>query len=38
MLTQVKYNRALSIDIQPLPEVDQMAEMRKVRLLLDSLL
>lgn len=38
MLTQVKYNRALSIDIQPFPEVDQMAEMRKMRLLLDSLL
>lgn len=38
MLTQVKYNRALSIDIQPMPEVDQMAEMRKMRLLLDSML
>lgn len=38
MLGQVKYNRALSIDIRPMPEVDQMAEMRKMRLLLESLL
>ena len=38
VLGQVKYNRALAIDIQPMPEVDQMAEMRKMRLLLESLL
>ncbi|NIP87055.1 MAG: TIM barrel protein [Planctomycetales bacterium] len=37
-LAQVKYNRALTIDIAPLAEVDQMAELRKLRLLLESLL
>jgi sugar phosphate isomerase/epimerase len=38
MLLQAKYNRALSVDIQPMPEVDQMAELRKMRLLVESLL
>jgi sugar phosphate isomerase/epimerase len=32
------YDRALCVDIQPLPEVDQLTEMRKIRLLLESLL
>ena len=30
--------RAVCVDISPLPDVDQMAEMRKMRLLLESLL
>ena len=38
LLAQNKYNRALSVDMQPLPDVDQMAEMRKIRLLIESLL
>ena len=38
LLAQNKYNRALSVDMQPLPDVDQMAEMRKMRLLIESLL
>lgn len=38
MLLQAKYNRALSVDIQPMPGVDQMAELRKMRLLVESLL
>jgi len=37
-LTMFHYNRALCVDISPLPDVDQMAEMRKMRLLLESLL
>ena len=37
-LAQVKYNRALTVDMAPLPDVDQMAELRKLRLLLESLL
>lgn len=37
-LSQAKYNRALSVHIQPAPDVDHQAEMRKIRLLLDSLL
>jgi sugar phosphate isomerase/epimerase len=37
-LAMVQYNRALCVDIEPMPEVDQNAEMRKVRLLLESLL
>ena len=32
------YNRALCVDILPLPDIDQHAEMRKIRLLLESLL
>jgi len=36
-LNKVRYDRALSVDIAPMPEVDQAAEMRKMRLLLESL-
>jgi len=32
------YRRALAVDIEPMPELDQAAEMRKIRLLLESLL
>lgn len=37
-LNKVRYQRALCVDIAPLPDVDQHAEMRKMRLLLESLL
>ena len=37
-LNKVQYDRALSVDIMPLPDMDQFAEMRKMRLLLESLL
>jgi sugar phosphate isomerase/epimerase len=37
-LNKVRYDRALCVDLQPLPEVDQLTEMRKMRLLLESLL
>jgi sugar phosphate isomerase/epimerase len=37
-LNKVHYDRALCVDIQPMPEVDQPTEMRKMRLLLESLL
>jgi len=37
-LEQIGYNRALTIHSPPLPDTDQMAEMRKMRLLLESLL
>lgn len=37
-LAKHRYNRALAVDILPMPEVDQMAEIRKMRLLLESLL
>jgi len=37
-LNKVRYDRALSVDLGPLPDVDQLAEMRKMRLLLESLL
>jgi sugar phosphate isomerase/epimerase len=37
-LGRYHYNRALCVDILPLPEVDQLAELRKMRLLLESLL
>ena len=37
-LNKVNYNRALCIDIAPMPGIDQSAELRKMRLLLDSLL
>jgi len=37
-LNKVNYRRALCVDILPLPNVDQQAEMRKIRLLLESLL
>jgi len=37
-LSKFHYNRALCVDIGPLPGVDQYAELRKMRLLLESLL
>jgi sugar phosphate isomerase/epimerase len=37
-LSKVRYNRALSVVIQPMADVDHNAEMRKLRLLLESLL
>ena len=37
-LSRAKYNRALCVDIEPMPDIDQNAEMRKIRLLLESLL
>ena len=37
-LTKFRYDRALCVDIIPQPDTDQMAEMRKMRLLLESLL
>ena len=37
-LTKFNYNRALCVDMPPLPDTDQNAEMRKMRLLLESLL
>lgn len=37
-LNKEKYNRALSVYIQPADDVDHHGEMRKMRLLLDSLL
>lgn len=37
-LNKVHYNRALCVDILPMPGVDQLAEMRKMRLLLESLI
>jgi hypothetical protein len=37
-LNKFNYNRALSVDMPPLPDVDQNGEMRKMRLLLESLL
>jgi sugar phosphate isomerase/epimerase len=37
-LEKVGYDRALSVDMQPLEGFDHRAEMRKIRLLLDSLL
>lgn len=40
LLSRVRYNRALCVDIvdEENPEIDHMAEMRKMRLLLESLL
>ena len=38
LLAQNNYSRALTVDMQPLPDVDQMAELRKIRLLIESLL
>ncbi len=32
-LHKVRYDRALCVDIFPMPEVDHLAEMRKMRLL-----
>jgi len=37
-LNKFRYDRALCVDIGPMPDVDQNAEMRKIRLLLESLL
>ena len=37
-LEKVKYNSALCVDLATLPDVEQNAEMRKMRLLLESLL
>jgi sugar phosphate isomerase/epimerase len=37
-LNTAGYDRALTVHLQPIPEVDHMAEMRKMRLLLESLL
>ena len=37
-LEQSGYNRALTVHMPPLPDTDQMAEMRKIRLLMESLL
>ncbi|MCE5301817.1 MAG: sugar phosphate isomerase/epimerase [Planctomycetaceae bacterium] len=37
-LNRVRYDRALCVDIAPTPDVDQLTEMRKMRLLLESLL
>jgi sugar phosphate isomerase/epimerase len=37
-LHKVRYDRALCVDISPIPDVDHLAEMRKMRLLLESLL
>jgi sugar phosphate isomerase/epimerase len=37
-LHKVHYDRALCVDLAVLPDVDQLAEMRKMRLLLESLL
>lgn len=38
MLRQVRYDRALSVHLDELPGIDHVAEMRKMRLLLESLL
>ncbi len=38
LLGKYNYNRALCVDIRPMPDVDQSAELRKMRLLLESLL
>ena len=37
-LQKLKYNRALSVNITEMPEVDHVGELRKLRLLLESLL
>ena len=37
-LHKVRYDRALCVDIAPMPDTDHLAEMRKMRLLLESLL
>lgn len=37
-LNKFHYDRALCVDIAPMPDVDQNAELRKIRLLLESLL
>lgn len=37
-LATANYNRALTVDIPPMPEVDHAVELRKMRMLLESLL
>jgi sugar phosphate isomerase/epimerase len=37
-LAKVGYDRALTVDMRPLADIDHRAEMRKMRLLLESLL
>lgn len=37
-LNKVRYNRALCVDLLPLPDVNQETELRKMRLLLESIL
>jgi len=37
-LKKVGYDRALTVDLSPIPEVDHLAEMRKMRLLLETLI
>ncbi|MCH2181839.1 MAG: sugar phosphate isomerase/epimerase [Mariniblastus sp.] len=37
-LRKLRYDRGLIVDIEPKPELDHMGEMRKMRLLLESLL
>ena len=37
-LNKVRYDRALCVDLFTMPDVDQLAEMRKMRLLLESLI
>ena len=37
-LRRVKYNRCLEVNLRELPDVEQESEMRKIRLLLESLL
>ena len=34
-LSKVHYDRALCVDLHPIPDVDQLTEMRKMRLLLE---
>jgi sugar phosphate isomerase/epimerase len=37
-LSKVHYDRALCVDLMPTPDIDQLTEMRKMRLLIESLL
>lgn len=37
-LARFHYDRALCVDMAPMPDVDQLAEMRKIRLLLESMM
>jgi sugar phosphate isomerase/epimerase len=37
-LNKVGYDRALTVDLSPIPDVDHLAEMRKMRLLLETLI
>ena len=38
LLNKIEYQRALCVDLVPLPNIDQSSELRKMRLLLESLL